>query len=83
MSPARSTRRWYSIAAKSPGDEVTLSVDRDGETLELDATLGAQPAVAPRFQFQTPDGTSPFERSPFVPGGGLDELRERFGFEDF
>ena len=71
------------IAAKSPGDEVTLSVERDGETLELDATLGEQPAVTPRFQFQTPDGALPFQQLPFTPGEELDELRERFGFEQF
>ena len=71
------------IGAKAPGDAVTLTVERDGETLELEATLGEQPAVTPRFRFETPDSGSPFERLPFVPGGGLDGLRDQFGFGDF
>ncbi len=71
------------IGAKAPGDDVTLSVTRDGETLELDATLGEQPGATPRFQFQTPDGPSPFERLPFGQGDGLDVFRDGFGFGDF
>jgi len=71
------------IAAKSPGDEITLSVERDGEPLELDATLGERPNVVPQFQFPRSREALPFERTPFGQGGGLDELRESFGFGDF
>ena len=31
------------IAAHSPGDQVTLQIIRDGETMDVDVTLGARP----------------------------------------
>ena len=31
------------IALKSPGDKVTLEIIRDGETMDVDVTLGARP----------------------------------------
>ena len=36
------------ISAKSPGDSVTISVERNGESIDLTATLGAHPDDAAR-----------------------------------
>ena len=35
------------IALKKPGDKVTIEIERDGLTQELDATLGTRPAKTP------------------------------------
>jgi putative serine protease PepD len=32
------------IASRAPGDEVTLTVERDGETVEIEVTLGRRPS---------------------------------------
>jgi S1-C subfamily serine protease len=32
------------IAQLAPGDEVTLTVERDGETHEIDVTIGRRPS---------------------------------------
>ncbi len=57
------------VAAFSPGDEVELTVDRDGETVELNVTLGAHPddgekaffgvriGPAERFRINAEEGT--------------------------
>ena len=70
------------VAAHSPGDEVALAVDRDGETITLTVTLGAHPddeekaylgvRILPAGQFRLHmDGSGP---------DGGDRRWNRFGF---
>jgi membrane-associated protease RseP (regulator of RpoE activity) len=68
------------IGEKAPGDAITLTVERDGDALELETTLGEQSSLVPRSQFPAPGDDSPFERLPFGRGDGLNDLLERFGF---
>lgn len=71
------------VAAEfSPGDEVELTVDRDGETVELNLTLGAHPDDEEKAFFGLRIG--PAERFRInAKGTGLDSRQQRgnrFGF---
>ena len=69
-------------AAFSPGDEVELTVDRDGETVELNVTLGAHPDDEEKAFFGVRIG--PAERFRInAEGTDLDRRQQRgnrFGF---
>ena len=57
------------VGSRRPGDALTVTVERDGNTLNLGATLAAPSGG--RGRFRVPE----FRVGPFGGGGGQDELR--------